>query len=420
MKKIILLELALLFLATTFQSDNPPGWYQQTLPVNDNINDIFFLDSLNGWAVTYGRINPPDTAYIMKTTNGGDNWNVQFSNVNDFLAIQFTDENTGYACGGFGIGTLFKSTNGGTNWSNITFGSTNRFTDLDFINQDTGWICSDDTFDGGLFKTTNGGVTWQRQLNETYKPEVVFFLNKDTGWVSSNVSTDRLFRTTNGGQNWSMQYGFNNINDIVFLDGSNGYVSSGINYRTTNGGFNWIPSETNVGGIKLSFGSDSVGWGGVNFNKISKTTNKGISWYYQSSPIFDNTSVSASDNLKAWAGGFGIVHTTNGGDTLTGINQTGNFIPSDFSLYQNYPNPFNPNTKINYELRVTGYVKLSVFDITGKVVKQLVNKKQSPGNYNIEFNGEGLTSGIYFYRIEITDEKSNEIYVDTKKMILTK
>ena len=414
MKKLILLELALLFLATTFQSHNPPGWYQQTLPVNDNINDIFFLDSLNGWAVT-------PNGHILNTQNGGDNWSIQKDSAGNLYTVQFLDSQNGYVLGNALHGIIYKTTDGGSNWNLVhDFSPAGLFRDMSFVNKDTGWVCSIDVFDGGLFKTTDGGVTWQRQLDETYKPEVVFFLNKDTGWVSSNVSTDRLFRTTNGGLNWSMQYGFNNINDIVFLDGSNGYVSSGINYRTTNGGFNWIPSETNVGGIKLSFGSDSVGWGGVNFNKISKTTNKGISWYYQSSPIFDNTSVSASDNLKAWAGGFGIVHTTNGGDTLTGINQTGNFIPSDFSLYQNYPNPFNPNTKINYELRVTGYVKLSVFDITGKVVKQLVNKKQSPGNYNIEFNGKGLTSGIYFYRIIITVEKSKNVFSETKKMILTK
>jgi len=419
MKKLILLELALLFLATTFQSDNPPGWYQQTLPVNDNINDIFFLDSLNGWAVTDYQGGSADTSYIIRTTNGGNNWEINYKTFVQFNTIQFVDSAIGYACG-IGAGPeLFKSTNGGVNWEILNVLTFTWKSDLTFVNKDTGWVTSTDPFDGGLFKTTNGGVTWQRQLDETYKPEVVFFLNQDTGWISSAVSTDRLFRTTNGGQNWIMQYDFNNINDIFFVDRLNGFISSAAIYKSTDGGFNWIPGNT--GGWKLSFVNDSIGWAGSGgIRIINKTTNSGINWYVQPSPIAINLSVSAVDSLKAWAGGSGIVHTTNGGDTLTGINQTGNFIPSDFSLYQNYPNPFNPNTKINYELRVTGYVKLSVFDITGKVVKQLVNKKQSPGNYNIEFNGEGLTSGIYFYRIEITDEKSNEIYVDTKKMILTK
>ena len=67
----------LLFLANTFRSDNPPGWYVQQLPVNDLVNDIFFLDSLNGWLVTNGRFNENDTSYIMRTTNGGDNWTIQ-------------------------------------------------------------------------------------------------------------------------------------------------------------------------------------------------------------------------------------------------------------------------------------------------------------------------------------------------------
>ncbi|MCI0450132.1 MAG: hypothetical protein L0Y79_10190, partial [Chlorobi bacterium] len=57
MKRLLFFELLVLFLATTFESDSPPGWFQQTLPVSDVINDIFFLDSLTGWVVTQGGNN---------------------------------------------------------------------------------------------------------------------------------------------------------------------------------------------------------------------------------------------------------------------------------------------------------------------------------------------------------------------------
>ena len=183
---------------------------------------------------------------------------------------------------------------------------------------------------------------------------------------------------------------------------------------------NWIPSKTNIGGIKLSFGSDSIGWAGINFNIIAKTSDKGVSWYYQNSAIFNNDNVSSVSNLQAWAGRNGLVHTITGGDTITGINQAENSIASGFILYQNYPNPFNPNTIVRYELRVTSYVKLSVYDITGKHVTFLVNQRQNVGAYKIEFKGEALNSGIYFYKLEILNVKSNQVFSDTKKMILVK
>ncbi|MBK8552260.1 MAG: T9SS type A sorting domain-containing protein [Ignavibacteria bacterium] len=89
-------------------------------------------------------------------------------------------------------------------------------------------------------------------------------------------------------------------------------------------------------------------------------------------------------------------------------------IPEQYFLGQNYPNPFNPVTKINYELRVTSYAELVVYDVLGKEVTTLVNVKQSPGTYQVEFDGSGLPSGVYFYRINAGE------FTETKRMILVK
>ena len=186
MKKLILLELSLLFLATTFQSDNPQGWYQQTLPVNDNINDIFFLDSLNGWAVTDYQGVSSDTSYILSTTDGGNNWEINYKTFVQFKTIQFTDSAIGYACG-IGPGPeLFKSTNGGVNWEILNVLTFTWKSDLNFINQDTGWVCSSDPFDGGVFKTTDGGLSWVQQVNlTTANPQKIFFVNNEIGWIGN-------------------------------------------------------------------------------------------------------------------------------------------------------------------------------------------------------------------------------------------
>jgi len=96
------------------------------------------------------------------------------------------------------------------------------------------------------------------------------------------------------------------------------------------------------------------------------------------------------------------------------INQS-NEIPDDFTLYQNFPNPFNPNTVIGYNLAVSSFISIKVYDILGNEVASLVNEKQSSGYYEIDFYGIGLNSGIYYYRLE-----SGETISEAKKMILLK
>lgn len=89
-------------------------------------------------------------------------------------------------------------------------------------------------------------------------------------------------------------------------------------------------------------------------------------------------------------------------------------VPETFALSQNYPNPFNPVTKIGYEIPVESFVKLSVFDVTGREVATLVNENVTPGFYTAEFNASNFGSGVYFYRLNAGNA------VITKKMLMLK
>ncbi|RPI14805.1 MAG: T9SS C-terminal target domain-containing protein [Ignavibacteriae bacterium] len=86
----------------------------------------------------------------------------------------------------------------------------------------------------------------------------------------------------------------------------------------------------------------------------------------------------------------------------------------EFKLSQNYPNPFNPSTMISYSIGKTGNVNISVYNSAGQMVKELVNGYLNSGTYNVEFNGSGLASGIYYYKM-ITNGNT-----ETRKMILIK
>jgi photosystem II stability/assembly factor-like uncharacterized protein len=432
MKRLILFELILLFLSTTFIGDNPPGWFQQTLPVNDLVNDIFFIDSLTGWVVTDGRTSTNDTGYIFTTINGGNNWTIQYNQPMRLTAVQFLDINTGYVAGGSGSGTgrLFKTTNSGVNWFQ-TSGNLLGLGDLDdeyFVNKDTGWVCDAQTF-GGVLKTINGGNSWVPQLSDTARPNKLFFINKDTGWVGSNEANGRLFRTTNGGVNWNLQYTFStNPVSFYFLNGSIGWIGgagtgNGIQY-TTNGGSNWINSQGYTGGgYDVKFINDSIGYTG-RAPEVLKSTDGGKNWGYQITPLntYRSIAIIRNDSLNAWAGTFSIIHTTDGGGPINylGVHQLSNEMPNEYKLFQNYPNPFNPKTYIKYQISKEvksqkSKVKIVIYDITGKEVTTLVNQKQNAGIYEVDFEPVGLSSGIYFYTL-IADGK----LIDTKRMVLIK
>lgn len=87
-------------------------------------------------------------------------------------------------------------------------------------------------------------------------------------------------------------------------------------------------------------------------------------------------------------------------------------IPGLFALDQNYPNPFNPSTIIQYSVPEASHVRISVFNLIGQKLKEIVNEFHQPGRYRVHFTGDNLPSGIYYYRMEAGD------FIKTKKFIL--
>ncbi len=86
--------------------------------------------------------------------------------------------------------------------------------------------------------------------------------------------------------------------------------------------------------------------------------------------------------------------------------------PTEFTLSQNYPNPFNPSTVINYQLPVTGYVTVKIYDVLGNEIMKLVNEEKAAGTYTANFDAGLLSSGVYFYTI------TAGAFHQTKKMVL--
>ena len=128
-----------------------------------------------------------------------------------------------------------------------------------------------------------------------------------------------------------------------------------------------------------------------------------------------------SNNNGAVSGGWAAVISTIHDTTSVGVENDKTKIPTVFGLDQNYPNPFNPATTINYSVPKAALVTIKVYDILGKEVATLVNEQKTAGNYEVQFDANRLSSGVYFYRMQANPSAGlGQSFVQTKKLLLMK
>jgi len=304
------------------------------------------------------------------------------------------------------------------------------------LNSDTIWYVDPESSSGGVFRSNNGGANWIPQGSfGSNNPAHIYMYNARIGFIDAGS----LRRTTDGGTTWTPIIGAGNFLDMFFIDSLTGWKCNLDMKKTTDGGLNWVSQTIPSNSYfiysqisKLSYAGNDTIWGvGGNIfypslgnrGVLYRTTNGGNNWLFQVPDSINITTnqyffIKFINNRVGWAyHPFSGIHTTTGGDPVwyTGIQKIKSITPKDFILYQNYPNPFNPRTVINYEIRSASEVRLSVYNIQGKHVIDLVNNKQSSGKYEVDFSGSGYSSGVYFYNLII-----NGKLIDTKKMILVK
>ncbi|MBG0860889.1 MAG: hypothetical protein IQL11_15425 [Bacteroidales bacterium] len=166
-----------------------------------------------------------------------------------YTDLTFINENVGFAITNFG--TIIKTTDGGHNWEKLLSPVDFFLSKIQFTDSQVGYIIGGDTSGGYLLKTVNAGQTWQLiNLNtpDKERPAGMFFLNNTTGFVSGK----KLFRkTTDGGQTWSEVVGVisENINDVSFKDAGEGYSTSdnGKYFKSVDAGNTWLPMQSNTG-----------------------------------------------------------------------------------------------------------------------------------------------------------------------------
>ncbi len=199
-------------------------------------------------------------------------------------------------------------------------------------------------------------------------------------------------------------------------------------YKSSGGTNNWI--KMNLKGVE----SNKDGIGSIIYfyygnKQIMRSTHCGQSYCGQNSNniIIGVGQATIIDSIKIkWPLGLIDTYYNIGvdqliiaveGESLTGVDDDKK-VNKQFSLNQNYPNPFNPTTKIKYTIPSStigtdaSLVTLKVYDILGNEVSTLVNKEQSAGTYNVDFDATNLGSGVYFYTLQTGE------FIETKKMLL--
>lgn len=413
-------------------------WLKQVSPTQKRLNDVHFLDSLTGWAAG-------DSGIIIHTTNGGTNWSIQTSGINDYISsIYFTDVNTGWATALRFTPTnyftiVLQTSNGGLNWSNAQFTDTNQFYyNIFFWDNQTGWMGGEN---GKILKSTNGGSDWYETQHDSsiFSGFPVFdfeFYSEDYGFAlgGANDISGVIWRTTDGGENWSITGGsvlgsepyfgmvfFDSLN-INCVGGDFDFGSSII--RTTNGGLNWDYEVLGIFGFasSLSFRTRAEGWSPLGFEKkFMYTLDSGNTWQTISTPdsteIYD---VQFTDLRNGYAvGRQGTILKYN--SELINIHYIAGELPTLFKLKQNYPNPFNPSTRIEYDLKNAGNVSLRLFNVMGEEILMIYDGFQTAGSYYTILDGTGLSAGVYYYRLEFLPSVSSlNTYTETKKLVLIK
>lgn len=260
---------------------NYPQWTEIPIGTSANLIGLHFTSVNTGWVVgTNGT--------ILKTSNGGNWWTVQQSNLNiDFASVYFIDSLKGWACGVYG--NIIKTTNGGTTWVQKPSGVTENINSIIFVNQSDGFAVTSD-------------------------------------WYSGFPYSGRILKTNNGGESWTINlfddsHGFI---DLFFLDQNNGWVcgSNGATYKTTNGGntWNYINANTGYWLFDIFYSSQNIGYlvgGNSNSDFISKSTNSGNTWNQIRESFQDQAMIGAYfiNDLEGWVCGFNgvMLKTTNGG-----------------------------------------------------------------------------------------------------------
>lgn len=256
-----------------------------------------------------------------------------------------------------------------------------------------------------------------------------FYTVADSGALPADVQTGTGADSTitwlygngpllaNGWEDWGVSEEDAKAAGLFFNDdGEDGDEVAGDSlYSAT---FSYVAGDARVGAFKMGVnGQDNEAGFGADHNVRINDANKievVFGGFVRADSVYDDL---YDEYILATESGPVVVRRGGSGDdgvVVSNEEETPSSTPSEFALEQNYPNPFNPTTNINFSLPQATNVTLTVYNILGQQVTQLVNGRLSAGQHTVQFDASNLASGMYLYRIEAGT------FTQNKKMMLIK
>jgi photosystem II stability/assembly factor-like uncharacterized protein len=433
----------LLLLAATLSASAQYGTWT-LLPTSPNAadngrhEDISFPTPSRGYLVNFN-------GELHRTADGGESWQLLHS------ARTFTEEPVRFRSIGFAserrgwIGALtpgyilWQTDDSGVNLRNIS----NRMRSGSDLGICGLWVVNEDVVYGvgryygpaRLYMTKNGGLTWTIKNMDDLAGRLidVFFFDELHGFVVGGTAENAVdsravvLRTLDGGATWEKMYESQNPGEwgwkISFPTNSVGYVSverfpigAARVLKTGDGGNSW--SESVIAGSRplqgIGFVTKWQGWASGR-GTTSHTLDGGLTWQAETSildPVINRFRM-FGDTLGYAVGSrvYKYVGKTQVAGESSDMPQTREL------LGQNYPNPFYPLTTFEYEVLQAGHVEITVFDLLGRPVRTLLDRRQSPGAHRATWdgtdgNGRRVAPGFYLYTLQTRD------HVETRRMVV--
>jgi photosystem II stability/assembly factor-like uncharacterized protein len=420
---LILLIFKIIVYPITNNVNAQDGWFeiQPDEPTFNHIFDLSFISKDTGWVSGWTTYNEGSRLLIIKTINGGITWDSTLFTM-DLSAkmINFYNDSYGFV----GESNILRTLDSGKTWEVVFMGAPKALNRIAF--SDSLHIWSVGTY-GTIVKSSDGGDTWQYLENNIEENRFGGLSVLDSLTVYT-ISNEHLIFTEDGGITWS------DINipqatryqNVYFIDKYYGWIVGDYRtvYRTEDGGNTWVdqsPPADSDSFLGIDALNKDVAVVTSSHGAILRTNDGGNTWEEQASKwsysIIRSVQIIDENIAYAVSQDGRILKTITGG--VTDIKSIDAPQPNNYYLSQNYPNPFNPGTTISYSVPAvqSGYiptVRIIIYDILGREVKRLVNTNQAKGVYEIEFNGDNFSSGIYYYKLISGN------FTATKKMLLIK
>ena len=391
-----------LFLLLSAQELASQTWSQQESNTDSTLINVYFVNNDIGYVCGVNGI-------VLKTVNGGSAWVTQNTGITDGLAvIQFINENTGYASGGFAGGDkmncrLIKTTDGGASWNNVNVAATKCGGGSWFVSADTGFYAYADYLYGNsvIAKTNDGGGNWSVVYTGTGWISYFYFTDSKNGFATVNNGT--VLKTTDGGQNWTItNLGVETWGSgIYFFNKDNGIVGGKTNgtaamFKTGNGGESWQPIISDNMIFKIFFADNNNGYAlsvdNTGIGKMIKSIDGGNTWEDEQL---------TSDNLS----GIYFLNTNLGfavgeAGTILKYSSAASGVEMPFRANNHitlYPNPFSNYATIRISDNISSeYLSIKICNVLGSQleVKTHIHKSE------IIIERGSLPVGFYFYKLK--------------------